>query len=455
MQYYSQTKSKGLYSITICFLLGYFFSSCSMQVKIKKSAVPDILDVPQLNTAHIGISIFEPATNKYWYNYQGDKFFIPASNTKLFTCYAGLKILGDSLVSARYTEDNNDLLLVPAGDPTVLHPDYTFQPLVSLLKRTEKNILITNSNWKDEALGAGWAWDDYNFNYMAERNAFPVYGNLIKFVQSQNEEPSFTQNNTSQTSVYTIPDINFKINFSTDTIINAFYVERKKDDNIFTVTQGKEKFKEQFVPFATHGLQSALVLLKDTIGKAMEEKNFSTKGKKWNILKSQPCDSVFKPMMHRSDNFFAEQTLLMVSNEILGEMSDEKVIDTLLKTIYKELPQRPHWVDGSGLSRYNQFTPQDFVWVLDKMKKEFPWKRLTTILPTGNQGTLSNYYVSDSSFIYAKTGSLSGQVAISGYLITKKNKTLIFSVLVNNHATSGTIVRRSVEKFINEIREKY
>ena len=455
MQYNSQIKSKGLYLITICFLLGYLVSSCSLQEKIKKSAVSDILDVTQLNTAHIGISIFEPATNKYWYNYQGDKFFIPASNTKLFTCYAGLKILGDSLISARYTEDKNDLLLVPAGDPTVLHPDYTFQPLISFLKRTSKNILITNSNWKDEALGAGWAWDDYNFNYMAERNAFPVYGNLIKFVQSQNEEPSFAQNNTSQTSVYTIPDINFKINFSTDTIINAFYVERKKDDNIFTVTQGKEKFKEQFVPFATHGLQSALVLLKDTIGKAIEEKNFSTKGKKWNIVKSQPCDSIFKPMMHRSDNFFAEQTLLMVSNEMLGEMSDEKIIDTLLKTIYKELPQRPHWVDGSGLSRYNQFTPQDFIWVLDKMKKEFPWKRLTTILATGNQGTLSNYYVSDSSFIYAKTGSLSGQVAISGYLITKKNKTLIFSVLVNNHATSGTIVRRSVEKFIREIREKY
>ena len=68
-----------------------------------------------------------------------------------------------------------------------------------------------------------------------------------------------------------------------------------------------------------------------------------------------------KTMMHRSDNFFAEQSLLMVSNKLLDVMNDEKIIDTLLKTDFKDLPQKPGWVDGSGLSQYNLFTPQDFV----------------------------------------------------------------------------------------------
>src|SRR6185436_15278747 len=117
---------------------------------------------------------------------------------------------------------------------------------------------------------------------------------------------------------------------------------------------------------------------------------------KWHTIHSQPTDSLLKPMMHRSDNFFAEQSLLMVSNERLGVMNDAKIIDTLLKTDFKDLPQKPRWVDGSGLSRYNLFSPQDFVVILNKMKNEFGMERLKTILPTGGTGTISDYYKADS-----------------------------------------------------------
>jgi D-alanyl-D-alanine carboxypeptidase/D-alanyl-D-alanine-endopeptidase (penicillin-binding protein 4) len=157
-------------------------------------------------------------------------------------------------------------------------------------------------------------------------------------------------------------------------------------------------------------------------------------------------------MLH-SDNFFAEQTLLMVSNERLGRMNDARIIDTLLNSDLKDLPQRPYWVDGSGLSRNDLFTPRDFVWLLNKMKDEFGLARLKGILPTGGTGTLSNYYKRDSGYIYAKTGSLSGVVALSGFLMTKKNRLLIFSVLINNN--SDPVVRKKIEKFLEGIREKY
>ena len=141
---------------------------------------------------------------------------------------------------------------------------------------------------------------------------------------------------------------------------------------------------------------------------------------------SQPTDSLLKPMMHRSDNFFAEQSLLMVSNERLHYMNDEKIIDTLLKTDFKDLPQKPRWVDGSGLSRYNLFTPQDFVAILNKMKNEFGMERIKVIFPTGGEGTISSYYKADSGYIYGKTGTLSGVVAFSGFLYTKKGSCLFF-----------------------------
>jgi D-alanyl-D-alanine carboxypeptidase/D-alanyl-D-alanine-endopeptidase (penicillin-binding protein 4) len=112
-------------------------------------------------------------------------------------------------------------------------------------------------------------------------------------------------------------------------------------------------------------------------------------------------------------------------------------------------------VDGSGLSRYNLFTPQDMVAILQKMQSEFGMNRIKTVFATGNEGTLSNYYKSDSGYLYAKTGTLSGVVAISGFMETAKGKNLIFSVLINNHQASATEVRRAVEAFLQTVRTKY
>jgi D-alanyl-D-alanine carboxypeptidase/D-alanyl-D-alanine-endopeptidase (penicillin-binding protein 4) len=164
---------------------------------------------------------------------------------------------------------------------------------------------------------------------------------------------------------------------------------------------------------------------------------------------------MLQPMMHRSDNFYAEQTLLMVSNELLGYMNDADIIDTLLKTDLKDLPQKPAWADGSGLSRFNLFTPEDFVTLLLKMKNEFGLERMYNILPKGNTGTLEGLYKQTGNDIFAKTGTLNGQVALSGYLKCKSGKLLLFSVLVNNHMGRASAVRKAIEAFITGIWEKY
>ena len=439
-----------LLSIACCLLI----TSCSIQQKIFKSA-KQVINDSSLLTAHIGISIYEPASGKYWYNYQGDKYFVPASNTKIPTCYAAMKYLGDSLSSFLVAENDTIVIILPTGDPTLLHPEFKFQPALEFLKKSKRKIYTTDFKWKSEALGSGWSWNDYNESYMAERSPMPVYGNLIKWVQEKVNE-----NGREPIIIYSVPEIDWPVNFSN---VNAkvFNVKRKIGENEFELIQGTEKYKEINIPFVTHGIRSSVSLLSDTVGRPI----FTNDQVVWNILdkiellihtlKSQPTDSLLKPMMHRSDNFFAEQSLLMVSYGRLGIMNDAKIIDTLLKTDFKDLPQKPRWADGSGLSRYNLFTPQDFVTILNKMKDEFGMERIKVIFPTGGEGTISNYYKADSNYIFAKTGTLSGVVAFSGFLYTKKGKLLIFSTLVNNHQASSTAVRRAVEKFIEGIRNKY
>ena len=159
--------------------------------------------------------------------------------------------------------------------------------------------------------------------------------------------------------------------------------------------------------------------------------------------------------MHESDNFFAEQTLLMVANEKIGTMDDDKIITTILQNDFAGMPQKPKWVDGSGLSRYNLMTPQDFVWVLTLMKYQFAWDRIQAIFPTGDDGTLAGLYKNYAGKIYAKTGTLSNTVALSGFITTNKGKELVFSVLVNAHQSSASTIRKSIEQLITNIIETY
>ena len=452
-------KSLFLTGSFLCIL--FFLFSCSPQRQIAKTAKADLINDSSLLHAHIGISIFDPLSNKFLYNYQSEKYFVPASNTKIFSCYAGMKYLGDSIAGIKYFEDDTALYLLPTADPTLLHKDYSRHPVIDFLRQTRKSIHVTNQFWKSEAFGSGWAWNDYNESYMAERSSLPVYGNLIRWIQERTGDENKDSMAFDQSlSIYSLPEVNWKVRFSVDPSKKSFFVQRGKNENTYEITEGTEKKKEVELPFVTNGIQSAVELLKDTIFKEIivDELPGTLSNKqeeKYKIVFSQPTDSVLKPMMHRSDNFFAEQVLLMTANKKLGVMDDDSIIADLLQTDLADLPDRPRWVDGSGLSRYNIFTPRSFVAILNKMKNEFPLERVKTIFPTAGEGTLSSYSKTDSGFIYAKTGTLSGVVALSGFLYTRKNRLLVFSILINNYRAPAPEVRRKIQKFLSFMRNSY
>ena len=439
----------------------FFLASCSVSKQISRQANDVLINDSAISKGHIGISIYEPATGKYWYNFNADKYFIPASNTKLFTLYAGMKYLGDSLVGMKYYQSNDTVYALPTGDPTFMHPDFSNQPVSDFFKNTRLPIIFSDKNWKAEKYGSGWAWDDYNDYYMAERSAVPLYGNIVKteFTKylsvNQHSRPDSFLHYNLQILQPKIPGLS--ISYKLDNSLKKVAIKRKQNENSFDVSFPDNEFSfQKDIPFVTNGIKIALEMLHSTYPFIQEQvKEFNTQYSTFKIIRTQPSDSLFKPMMHNSDNFFAEQTLLMASNEHMGYMSDEDMIDTLLKNDLKDIPQKPRWVDGSGLSRYNLFTPLSFIYILEKMKNEFGLKRLQAILPTGGEGSLKNYFISDSSYIFAKTGTMSNNCALSGFLFTGKGKLVIFSVLVNNYSTGAGPVRKAVENFLYGIRKKY
>lgn len=423
--------------------------SCNISKKATNQSI--LLNDSIVKSGHLGISIYEPATQKYWYNYNAEKLFIPASNTKLFTFYAGIKFLDEQLTGIYYNDTRDTFFVLPSGDPTFLHPDFLNQPVFEMLKTNQKPIVIINQNQQIQPYGKGWAWDDASEAYMAQRNAFPIYGNLLHLNWVKKNEIS------NDSFPYDLKLLNGDI--------SDFEFIKKTDisiaENVIIKTLAKNKFEvalngnstqiNQEVPFETNGIEMTANLLNQKLGKSLFIKTEEINKETFKPLYSQKTDTFFKIMMHRSDNFYAEQTLLMASEKHLGFKSETEIIDTLLKSTFKDIPQKPRWVDGSGLSRYNLFSPKDFIYILNKLQSDYGYEKLEYILPTGGKGTLANYFKSDSGFIFAKTGSLSNNFTLCGFIKTRKNKTLLFSIMLNNYIGSGKLVRKQFENYLHEI----
>jgi D-alanyl-D-alanine carboxypeptidase/D-alanyl-D-alanine-endopeptidase (penicillin-binding protein 4) len=426
-------------------------ASCSTQQQVQKIAQRQLASAEAFDKSHWGVSVLDLTSNTYWYNQNGHKYFVPASNTKIPTCYVAMKHLGERLPAALVRETADTLYIQPQGDPSFLHPEFLTQPLWQKILSAKKHVALQYAaRDRFEAYGSGWSWDDYQEPYLAERSAFPLYGNLVQF-EARDQQ------------LKAIPSLVLRPPYIKEPMMQLlgtggnFSLSRSQDENLFSISKGGRSFSKIAIPYKTNRGVTNFIFLQDTLQQKGLSASVSlvTNPIQGQLLFSQPTDSLLIPLMHRSDNFFAEQSLLMVSQHLLGYMSDRKLIDTLLATDLKGLPQPPRWVDGSGLSRYNLFTPQDMVTILARMRQEFSWSRIQAIFPHGNEGTLSGYYVADSTAIYAKTGTLSGVVALSGFLQTRKGKWLAFSVMVNNHQSTASAIRRQIEKFLIAIRARY
>ena len=424
-------------------------AACTTTAKLTRQAQYSLLKDTATANSSLGISIYDVASNTYLYNLNANKYFVPASNIKLFTCYAALKYLQDSLIGLQYIRQGNQYELFPTADPTLLHPKYSHQPVLSFLSSIGANYTFNFKAWQEQAQGTGWAWDDYTSDDATERSALPLYANCVQVTRTATNfisYPSYFVSTQPKLVQAVISNANG----------NMYSIERSLHSNQLIQVPSTNIFTTQRIPLLTStGLSTAL--LADTLQRlahATPNLLLGTQGRLYSVY-SQPTDSVLKPMMHISDNFLAEQCLLMVSHKVLGIMHNDSIINYLKRNDFAGMPQQPRWVDGSGLSRYNMATPLSIVWLLRHMHNSFGMPRLQCILATGGQGTLRNYYKQYAGNIYAKTGTLSNHVALSGYLVTRKQKLLIFSVLSSGHQGSAVPTRKAVQKLLAHYIEQY
>ncbi len=380
-----------------------------------------------------GLLVVNTQNNDTLFNFNSKKYFTPASNTKIFTLYSALQLLPNNIPALKYTTHNDTLFIQGTGDPTLLHTNFADNQTIAFLK-PHKNIAVYVNNFEDEKYGQGWAWDDYSYYYQPEKSSFPIYGNVTTIFNTNggNVIPSYFKD-----SVIAIP---FKKN--RDLAHNRFYFSKTRKDTIQ-------------IPFKTSGNLLVKLLEKKLNRKISLVTQMPDKKKK--ILFSVKSDSVFKRMMYDSDNFIAEQLLVVGSSTLSDTLSSDFTRKYILKNYLSDLKQAPRWVDGSGLSRYNLFTPAAMVTVLSKLYKEIPKERLYDFFPAGGmKGPLKNNFSGNfTPYLFAKSGSLSNNYCLSGYLITASGKTLIFSFMNNHFRRSSAELKKEMETILEHIRDTY
>lgn len=395
--------------------------------------------------AQVGITVSDLTRRRNIVQYHSKQYFNPASNTKLFTLFTGLHLLGDSTTGILYSDKQDTLFIQGTADPSLFHPDFAVQHAVNfLLKDTHRVIVLFNPVNRNAVWGPGWAWNDYAEDYQPERSTLPLYGNVV-WCTVYDHQVQMLPAYFLQTGLV-----------KWDTTTESTQITRLPEENLFIVHPAADTVHIQ-IPYRVMQGGVSAALLSDTLHKPVlfdPERQLSPDDQQVRWLANVPADSLFRNMMFRSDNFYAEQTLMMCSYRLFDTIDSRRMIQFVLDSLLPGLPQPPRWVDGSGLSRLNLFTPDDIVYVLKKLLSDFPRARIFSLLPTGGSGTLSRY-PDLRGRLYAKTGSLSNQAALSGYLLTRRGHTLVFSILVGNYVSSPAQLRNRMGDWLRWLVEHY
>ena len=421
---------KTVYSFLLLLLLVF---ACSPARHISRE-----LKTKPVYTDHFtSVALYDPVRNRALIQYNANKPFVPASNTKLFSFYAGLLYLPDSLPVLRYTVRPDSLVFWGTGNPLLLHPDLPDTTVLAFLRNRPERLFFSAANYTGPRFGPGWAWDDYNDDYSVELAPLPIYGNVVRFRNGTISPRSLAD------SVY----------ITAGAMTGG--IRRSESSNKFTRPGNSSPSVRQDVPFRWSP-DLVAKLLADTLHREVNVVAIPVPATTL-VVRGVPADSLYKRMLHVSDNQFAEQTLFMISAERNKRKLDPVAeIHRMTDSVLHVSAGSARWVDGSGLSRYNAFTPNALIDLLGKIAAKVPQQRLFALLPAaGQSGTLRSIGLDGKPYVFAKSGSMTGVYNLSGYIITKRGRLLYFSIMHNNFTQSVSEMRRLTGELLKEIHTQF
>jgi serine-type D-Ala-D-Ala carboxypeptidase/endopeptidase (penicillin-binding protein 4) len=461
---------------------------------IQKS-IDNFVAKPALKHASVSFMAVDVTSKEVLAQHDSKRLLIPASITKLWSTAAAFEILGaayrpktelfitGSIVSNQL---KGNIIVRGFGDPSLGSTHFVsrekMRDFLDVWADSIKKLgitLVSGSVIADaSSLGYfgppdAWSWGDMGNYYGAFPSGLSIFDNMIELFFNT---PSKAGTRTSLTKTnpmvpnFVIHNYVLAENIAGD---NA-YVYGAPYSNYSFVTGslpiGKSNFivkgaiqnpewvfaNEFHAALLRKGIQIGMPpLTKNTIDSSEQTKIASIFMEKQTLVFSHRGASlleVAQVINHKSVNLFAEHLPCWLALESNGSGYHRDGINIIRDFWSSKLDIAASRInDGSGLSRTNALSAQNFIDLLVYMHFSASREFEQTLPIAGESGTLKNLCKGQAGQgrVIAKSGTMSKVKSYAGYVKTKGGKKLAFAILVNNHANSSSELTRDIEHVLN------
>ena len=412
----------------------------ALDARIRQSAV--------FADGHTGFALYDLDAERPVFGYQASRYFVPASNTKLVTFLVANRLLSDGAPAIYYRDTAGRTELWGSGYPLLGHPAFVGYDSLQAWLQGRGNPLTLHFPAAEELprYGAGWSWDDYPFGYVFERTALPVYGNRLYLDLRPGPDGR-------ETPFATPPSVAEKLVRDPQ---QERTISRREGSNQFTVGPGLDRRTAYPVQRAlTMDTAATVAFLREALPGVSVGSGTAPRPADADSLRVRIPDTLYRSLLLDSDNFLAEQLVLLAASARYGSPDEERLFTWVTDTLFREMELgEVSYRDGSGLTRYNLLRPAQLVEIVAALDREVGRDRLLTFLPAGGvSGTLRNRFANrPEPYVWAKTGTLTGVIAVSGLLRTASGRWLAFSFLHNNVMGSSRDYYAEMEEVLDWIR---
>jgi D-alanyl-D-alanine carboxypeptidase/D-alanyl-D-alanine-endopeptidase (penicillin-binding protein 4) len=454
-------------------------SASSKKARARFAArVEALLGTAPTNKGEWGLLIVDAESGDTLSEQNADKYFVPASNMKLFTTALALAKLGPeyrfhTTLETRGTISSEgvlsgDLTLVGRGDPNLSNRKFPYElkeefdgppekALVELadalvakgVKEISGDVIGDDSYFPRERYPNGWEIDDMVWEYGAAISAIVVDDNTVALTLTPGEQAG---NPVQGTVTPATPDftVENEVTTSAADVKPDLTLTREPGANIVVVKgslpakSAPRKLVLAIEEPAQHAAATLKRLLEErgvkVAGVARARHDHAELGGDPAVLAehvSVPLGDAVKLINKISQNLHTEMLLRTVArqNAVWATPDELMKVPTDFYAAAGIAPGDVIQADASGLSRHDLVTPRAIVTLLGFAQKQSWFGLYYASLPVaGVDGTLEDRMKNTlaTGRIHAKTGSVEHVRTLSGFAETPDGRRVIFSFLSNN-----------------------